>query len=201
MRGAAQTFRLRAECVSRRPPPRASDAAVTLNPTVRNLLLTTVIVGLLIAAVGAAVYSTYTSVTSNDGNTFQAGQIELTDNDSGNALFTISGFVPATASHPHPGRLHQHPGRAVAGAPLRHHRRERPRSVPGSAHPPRHAPARNARRRLHRLHRRCHRLQRRRRGRDLRQHAAPSSPTTGPTAPTIPIPPGITARAPPTRSR
>lgn len=67
---------------------------MTLNPTVRNLLLTIVIVGLLIAAVGAAVYSTYTSVTSNDGNTFQAGQIELTDNDSGNALFTISGFVP-----------------------------------------------------------------------------------------------------------
>lgn len=67
---------------------------MTLHPTVRNLLLTTVIVGLLIAAVGAAVYSTYTSVTSNDGNTFEAGEIALSDNDSGNALFTIQGFVP-----------------------------------------------------------------------------------------------------------
>lgn len=67
---------------------------MTLNPTVRNLLLTVVIVGLLIAAVGAAVFSTYTTVTSNNGNTFKAGEISLSDNDSGSALFTINGFVP-----------------------------------------------------------------------------------------------------------
>jgi hypothetical protein len=68
--------------------------AVTLNPTARNLLATVVIVGLLIAAVGAAVFSAYTSVASNQGNSFRAGTISLTDNDSGNALFTVQGFTP-----------------------------------------------------------------------------------------------------------
>lgn len=67
---------------------------MTLTPTARNLLATVVVVGLLIAAVGAAVFSAYTAVTSNDGNTFTAGTIELTDNDSGNALFNVSGFTP-----------------------------------------------------------------------------------------------------------
>lgn len=67
---------------------------MTLTPTARNLLATVVVVGLLIAAVGAAVFSAYTSVTSNEGNTFTAGTIELTDNDSGSALFNVSGFTP-----------------------------------------------------------------------------------------------------------
>jgi hypothetical protein len=70
---------------------------VTLTPTARNLLATVVIVGLLIAAVGAAVFSAYTSVAANQGNTFRAGSIALTDNDSGNALFTVQGFTPGDA--------------------------------------------------------------------------------------------------------
>lgn len=68
--------------------------AVTLNPTARNLLATVVIVGLLVAAVGAAVFSAYTSVSSNQGNSFKAGSIALTDNDAGSALFTVAGFTP-----------------------------------------------------------------------------------------------------------
>jgi hypothetical protein len=67
---------------------------VTLHPTARNLLATVVIVGLLIAAVGAAVFSAYTSVASNQGNSFTAGSIALTDNDAGSALFTVQGFTP-----------------------------------------------------------------------------------------------------------
>ncbi|MBO9532580.1 MAG: hypothetical protein J7513_06385 [Solirubrobacteraceae bacterium] len=70
---------------------------MTLNPTARNLLATVVIVGLLIAAVGAAVFSAYTSVAANQGNTFKAGSIALTDNDAGNALFTVQGFTPGDA--------------------------------------------------------------------------------------------------------
>lgn len=72
----------------------APSPTVTLTPTARNLLATVVVVGLLIAAVGAAVFSAYTSVTSNDDNTFTAGTIELTDNDSGSALFNVNGFTP-----------------------------------------------------------------------------------------------------------
>ncbi len=67
---------------------------MTLTPTARNLLATVVVVGLLIATVGAAVFSAYTSVASNEGNTFTAGTIALTDNDSGTALFNVNGFTP-----------------------------------------------------------------------------------------------------------
>lgn len=52
------------------------------------------VLGLLVAAVGAAIFSAYSTVTSNEGNTFTAGSITLTDNDSGSALFSVSGFVP-----------------------------------------------------------------------------------------------------------
>lgn len=75
-------------------PAVRSLPAVTLNPTARNLLATVVIVGLLIAAVGAAVFSAYTSVAANQGNSFKAGSIALTDNDAGSALFTVQGFTP-----------------------------------------------------------------------------------------------------------
>ncbi len=67
---------------------------MTLTPTARNLLATVVVVGLLIGAVGAAVFSAYTSVAGNDGNQFTAGTIKLTDNDAGSALFSVSGFTP-----------------------------------------------------------------------------------------------------------
>ena len=67
---------------------------MTLTPTARNLLATVVVVGLLIATVGAAVFSAYTSVSTNEGNTFTAGTIALTDNDSGSALFNVNGFTP-----------------------------------------------------------------------------------------------------------
>lgn len=67
---------------------------MTLTPTARNLLATVVVVGLLIATVGAAVFSSYTSVATNDNNTFTAGTIKLTDNDAGSALFSVQGFTP-----------------------------------------------------------------------------------------------------------
>lgn len=67
---------------------------MSLPPIARNLLATVVVLGLLVGAIGAAVYSAYTTVSSNEGNTFTAGSIDLTDNDSGSALFSVSGFVP-----------------------------------------------------------------------------------------------------------
>lgn len=66
---------------------------MTLPPFARNLLSTVVVLGLLIGAVGVAVFSAYTSVTSNDGNRFTAGSIQLTDDDGGSALFDVSGFT------------------------------------------------------------------------------------------------------------
>ena len=67
---------------------------MTLTPTARNLLATVVVVGLLIAAASAAVFSAYTSVAGNEDNRFTAGTIKLTDNDSGSALFSVNGFTP-----------------------------------------------------------------------------------------------------------
>lgn len=67
---------------------------MTLPPLARNLLATVVVLGLLVAAVGIAVFSAYTSVTSNDGNQFSAGSIQLTDDDGGSALFNVAGFTP-----------------------------------------------------------------------------------------------------------
>lgn len=67
---------------------------MTLPPLARNLLSTVVVLGLLLAAVGVTVFSAYTSVTSNDGNSFTAGSIQLTDNDGGSALFNVNGFTP-----------------------------------------------------------------------------------------------------------
>jgi predicted ribosomally synthesized peptide with SipW-like signal peptide len=63
-------------------------------PLIRNLLATIVVLGVLIALIGGAVFSAYTSVSSNDGNQFTAGTIGLSDNDAGTALFNVSGFVP-----------------------------------------------------------------------------------------------------------
>lgn len=67
---------------------------MTLTPTARNLLATVVVLGLLIAAVGAVVFSSYTSVAGNEDNTFTAGTIKLKDNDAGNSLFAVNGFTP-----------------------------------------------------------------------------------------------------------
>src|ERR1700712_5815419 len=63
-------------------------------PLIRNLLATIVVLGVAIALIGGAVFSAYPSVSSNDGNQFTAGTIGLSDNDSGTALFNVSGFVP-----------------------------------------------------------------------------------------------------------
>src|ERR1700710_1883099 len=63
-------------------------------PLIRNLLATIVVLGVAIALIGGAVFSAYTSVSSNDGNQFTAGTIGLSDNDSGSALFSVSAFVP-----------------------------------------------------------------------------------------------------------
>lgn len=80
-----------------RVPARPRLPPVPLSFTARNLLATVVVVGLLIAAVGAAVFSSYTSVAGNEANKFTAGTIALKDNDAGSALFEVNGFTPGDA--------------------------------------------------------------------------------------------------------
>ena len=65
---------------------------------VRRALVTSVPVGLLLSTVWVwqGSQAAYTAVTSNSGNTFSAGTVSLTDDDSGTALFTLSGLQPGS---------------------------------------------------------------------------------------------------------
>lgn len=60
-----------------------------------KLLASAALVGLLLAAVGAVVHSSFTSTVRNDGNTFQAGTIELSGSvDRATALFDLEDLTP-----------------------------------------------------------------------------------------------------------
>ncbi len=65
---------------------------------VRWALVTSVPLGLLLSSawVWQGSQAAYTGVTSNSGNTFSAGTVSLTDDDSGTALFTVSGLQPGS---------------------------------------------------------------------------------------------------------
>ena len=51
--------------------------------------------------VGAGAYGTYsafTDTTDNTGNTFAAGTIDITDDDAGTSMFTLTGMLPGTTA-------------------------------------------------------------------------------------------------------
>jgi predicted ribosomally synthesized peptide with SipW-like signal peptide len=52
------------------------------------------LVGVIASVVGLATWSAYSSTTSNTNNQFQTGSVTLTDNDSGTAMFNMSGARP-----------------------------------------------------------------------------------------------------------
>jgi camelysin-like metallo-endopeptidase len=60
----------------------------------RKLLLTLVVLGLLGSIAGWATFSAFSSTTVNPGNTFTAGTVTLTDNDSDAALYNATNQVP-----------------------------------------------------------------------------------------------------------
>ena len=68
--------------------------------SIRSKLVASVaLVGLLLAAVGAVVQSAFTSTVRNSGNTFQAGDIELSGSvDRASALFDLSGLKPGAGA-------------------------------------------------------------------------------------------------------
>lgn len=61
-----------------------------------KLGLTLLVVALLgvVAAIGT--WSAFSSTTENPGNTFSAGSVSLTDNDTGTAMFTMTNMVPGS---------------------------------------------------------------------------------------------------------
>ena len=61
-----------------------------------KLLATIAVLGLLLTAVAAVVHSSFTATAGNEGNTFEAGSISLTDNDGAKVLFDVDGLEPAS---------------------------------------------------------------------------------------------------------
>lgn len=50
-------------------------------------------------AVGAwGTYSAFTGTTNATGSTFSSGTVRITDDDAGNAMFTLSGLVPGSTA-------------------------------------------------------------------------------------------------------
>jgi len=90
--------------LGRSPAPQARGPDVTGRPEgraqrfVRWALVTSVPLGLLLSTVWVwqGSQAAYTAVTSNSGNTFSAGTVSLTDDDSGSAMFSVSGLQPGS---------------------------------------------------------------------------------------------------------
>jgi predicted ribosomally synthesized peptide with SipW-like signal peptide len=62
-----------------------------------KLLATAVLLGLIGIVAGLATWSAFSATTSNPGNSFAAGTVTITDNDSGTAMFSLSGMKPNDA--------------------------------------------------------------------------------------------------------
>jgi hypothetical protein len=60
----------------------------------RKILLTLVVLGAFGAVSGAATFSAFSSQTSNSTNSFAAGTVQLTDNDLGAAMLSLSNAQP-----------------------------------------------------------------------------------------------------------
>lgn len=62
-----------------------------MRSTKSRLLASTAVLGVLAAAMSAVVFSAFSATTENLNNQFATGSMTLTDNDSGTALFNVSG--------------------------------------------------------------------------------------------------------------
>ncbi len=59
-----------------------------------KILLTLLVVGAVGAVAGFGAFSAFSSQTSNSGNSFAAGTVNLTDNDAGAAMYSVSNRKP-----------------------------------------------------------------------------------------------------------
>jgi hypothetical protein len=60
----------------------------------RKIFLTLIVLGGLAAVSGAATFSAFSSQTTNAANSFAAGTVQLTDNDLGGAMLSLSNAQP-----------------------------------------------------------------------------------------------------------
>jgi hypothetical protein len=62
--------------------------------TVRRVLVSMIVVGLLAAATGSATYAAISRATRSDGNELAVGTVSVGDNDAGVALLKLSSALP-----------------------------------------------------------------------------------------------------------
>jgi len=60
----------------------------------RKTLITAIVIGILAMLAGFGTFSAFSSTTSNDGNTFAAGTVFISDNDAGSAMYNVSNRKP-----------------------------------------------------------------------------------------------------------
>ncbi len=60
----------------------------------RKALFTLLVIGVVATLAGFGTFSAFSSTTSNDGNVFAAGNVYLSDNDAGAAMYNISNRKP-----------------------------------------------------------------------------------------------------------
>jgi len=63
----------------------------------RKALLTLLVLGGLAAVSGAATFSAFSSQTTNPANSFAAGTVQITDNDLGGAMLSLSNAQPGAS--------------------------------------------------------------------------------------------------------
>jgi predicted ribosomally synthesized peptide with SipW-like signal peptide len=63
----------------------------------RKILITIGLVALVTGVAGVGTFSAFSSTTSNAGNTFTAGTVHLTDNDSGSAMYGVASAAPGSS--------------------------------------------------------------------------------------------------------
>ena len=61
---------------------------------VRKIALTLLMVGIVTALAGIGSWSAFSSTSQNDGNSFAAGTVYLSDNDAGAAMYQVSNKKP-----------------------------------------------------------------------------------------------------------
>jgi hypothetical protein len=62
--------------------------------TVRKLLLTSLVLGVIGAVAGIGTWSAFSGTTSNDANSFASGTVAIGDDDANGAIFSLSAMKP-----------------------------------------------------------------------------------------------------------
>jgi predicted ribosomally synthesized peptide with SipW-like signal peptide len=64
----------------------------------KKLLATVAVIGAAASLIAVGAFSAFSATTTNPGNTFSAGTVDIEDNDSGNALYQVTNQAPGNVT-------------------------------------------------------------------------------------------------------